>query len=86
MPNDSPIKTIQDLKGIRMPSQFTAQSTIRAVQDAVLATGGISTADMKPFPVADYVKGMMTLGDGKVDAALFGLGTAASVHFSRWGK
>ena len=78
VPNDSPIKTIQDLKGIRMPSQFTAQSTIRAVQDAVLATGGLSTADMKPFPVADYVKGMMALGDGKVDAALFGLGTAAS--------
>ena len=78
VPNDSPIKTIQDLKGIRMPSQFTAQSTIRAVQDAVLATGGLSTADMKPFPVADYVKGMMALGDGKVDAALFGLGTASS--------
>jgi len=78
VPNDSPIKTIQDLKGIRMPSQFTAQSTIRAVQDAVLATGGLSTADMKPFPVADCVKGMMALGDGKVDAALFGLGTAAS--------
>jgi TRAP transporter TAXI family solute receptor len=78
VPNDSPIKTIQELKGIRMPSQFTAQSTIRAVQDAVLATGGVSTADMKPFPVANYVKGMMALGDGKVDAALFGLGTAAS--------
>ncbi len=78
VPNDSPIKTIQDLKGIRMPSQFTAQNTIRAVQDAVLATGGLSTADMKPFPVADYVKGMMALGEGKVDAALFGLGTAAS--------
>jgi uncharacterized protein len=78
VPNNSPIKTIQQLKGIRMPSQFTAQSTIRAVQDAVLATGGLSTADMKPFPVANYVKGMMALGDGKVDAALFGLGTAAS--------
>ncbi len=78
VPKDSPIKTIQDLKGVRMPSQFTAQSTIRAVQDAVLATGGLSTADMKPFPVANYVKGMMALGDGKVDAALFGLGTAAS--------
>jgi TRAP transporter TAXI family solute receptor len=78
VPNDSPVKSIKDLKGLRMPSQFTAQSTIVFVQDAVLATGGLSIADMKPFPVADYVKGMMALGDGKVDAALFGLGTGAS--------
>lgn len=78
VPNDSPVKSIKDLKGLRMPSQFTAQSTIQFVQDAVLATGGVSTADMKPFPVANYVKGMMALGEGKVDAALFGLGTGAS--------
>jgi TRAP transporter TAXI family solute receptor len=71
VPNDSPIKTIADLKGVRMPSTFTAQSTIRAVQDAVLATGGVSTADMKGFPVSDYTKGMEALGEGKVDAALF---------------
>lgn len=78
VPNDSPAKSIKDLKGLRVPAQFTAQSTIRAVQDAVLATGGISTADMKPFPVPDYVKGMIALGEGKVDTALFGPGTAAS--------
>ena len=78
VPNDSPVKSIKDLKGLRMPSQFTAQSTIVAVQDAVLATGGLSIADMKPFPVANYVKGMQSLGEGKVDAALFGLGTGAS--------
>lgn len=78
VPKDSPAKAIKDLRGYRMPSQFTAQSTIRAVQNAVLATGGLSTADMKQFPVANYVKGMMALGEGKVDAALFGPGTAAS--------
>ena len=78
VPNDSPAKTIKDLKGLRVPSQFTAQSTIRSVQDAVLATGGLSTADLPQFPVPEYVKGMMALGDGKVDAALFGLGTGAA--------
>ena len=78
VPKDSPAKKIQDLKGYRVPSQFTAQSTIRAVQDAVLATGGLSTAQMKGFPVPDYVKGMMALGEGKVDTALFGPGTGAS--------
>ncbi len=78
VPNDSPVKAIKDLKGLRVPSQFTAQSTIRSVQDACLATGGLSTAELQQFPVPDYVKGMMALGDGKVDAALFGLGTGAA--------
>jgi TRAP transporter TAXI family solute receptor len=77
--NDSPAKKIEDLKGLRVPSQFTAQSTIIAVQNAVLATGGLVTKrDMKQFPVPDYVKGMMALGEGKVDTALFGPGTGAS--------
>lgn len=78
VPNDSPVKSMKDLKGLRVPSQFTAQSTIVFVQDALLATGGLSIADMKPFPVPDYSKGMLALGDGKVDAAMFGLGTGAS--------
>ena len=78
VPNDSPAKSIKDLKGLRMPTQFTSQSTIRAVQDAVLATGGVSTAEMKPFPVANYVKGMTALGEGKVDAALMCVGCAAA--------
>jgi TRAP transporter TAXI family solute receptor len=78
VPNDSSAKTIKDLKGLKVPSQFTAQSTIRSVQDAVLATGGLSTAEMPQFPVPEYVKGMMALGEGKVETALFGLGTAAA--------
>ncbi len=82
VPNNSPAKTMKDLKGMRVPSQFTAQSTIVTVQDAVLATGGLSHADMKPFPVANYVRGMQALGEGKVDAALMGPGsaTAQEVH------
>jgi len=78
VPNNSPAKSIKDLKGLRVPSQFTAQSTIRSVQDACLATGGISTTDLQGFPVPDYVKGMQALGEGKVDTALFGLGTGAA--------
>lgn len=80
--NDSPAKTVKDLKGMRMPSQFTSQNTIAIIQDAMLATGGLSIADMKQFPVADYTKGMQALGEDKVDAAQFCLGcaTAQEVH------
>ncbi len=78
VPNDSPAKSIKDLKGMRAPSKFTSQSTIQFVQDAALATGGLSIADMKQFPVSDYVKGMEALGDGKVDTAMFCVGCATA--------
>ena len=80
--NDSPYKTIKDLKGARMASKYTSQSVIAITQDAMLATGGLSIADMKQFPVADYTKGMEALGDGKVDAAqfCFGCATQQEVH------
>jgi hypothetical protein len=75
---NSPYKSLKDIKGVRMPAEFTAQSTIRFVQDAVLASAGLSTADMKKVPVRDYVQGMRLLGEKRVDAALFGPGTGAS--------
>jgi len=80
--NDSPAKSVADLKGMRMPSQFTSQNTIAMTQDAMLATGGLSIADMKQFPVANYVKGMQALGEDKVDAAQFclGCGTAQEAN------
>ncbi|MBI2961372.1 MAG: TAXI family TRAP transporter solute-binding subunit [Betaproteobacteria bacterium] len=81
---DSPAKSLADLKGLRIPSRFTAQSTMQFVQDAILASGGLSTADMKGFPVADQFKGMQALGEGKVDAALscFTCATAKEVDIA----
>lgn len=78
VPNDSPARSIRDLKGMRLPSHYTAQRNSIFGQDALLATGGLSTADMKPYPVPDYVKGMRAVGEGKVEAAPFGLGSAAA--------
>lgn len=78
VPNDSPVKSMKDLKGLRMPSQYTSQVTLLHAQDAALATGGVSTADMKPFPISDFTRGLAALGDGKVDAALSCLGCAAA--------
>ncbi len=74
--NDSPAKAIKDLKGVRMPTQFTAQASMRSNQNAMLAMGNISTADMKPYPVANYLKGIEALGENKVDAAMVCVGCA----------
>ena len=72
--NDSPYKSIKDLKGVRMPSQFPAQAVVALIQNAMLSVGGLSTADMKQYPVANYLKGMEALGQTKVDAATFCVG------------
>jgi TRAP transporter TAXI family solute receptor len=69
VPNDSPVKELKDIKGLRMPTEYTAQSAIVPNIQAMLATAGLSLADMKPFPVPNYVMGIRALGEGKVDVS-----------------
>jgi TRAP transporter TAXI family solute receptor len=76
VPADSPAKTIRDLKGVKMPSQFVGMSTARKLQDAVLATADLSTADMQGVPVANLFHGIDAMAAGRVDAAAIGPGTA----------
>jgi len=73
---DSPIKTMHDLKGVRMPGQYVGMSTGRRLQDAVLASVGLSSADMRIVPVANLFQGVDALAQGRVDAASIGPGTA----------
>lgn len=75
--NDSPAKSTADLKGMRMATQFAAQATYLILQDAVLATGGLSHNDMKSVPVSDSTQGAEALGSGKVDTVMVGLGQVA---------
>lgn len=72
VPADSDIRSIEDLAGKRMPTGYASHRTIRHIQDAILATGGLSMADVEELPVANYVQGMQALGDGRVDAAVVG--------------
>jgi TRAP transporter TAXI family solute receptor len=76
--NDNPAKSIKDLKGMRIASQFTAQKGNKINTDALLATAGLTITDMKEFPVSDYGKGMAAVGEGKADASLFCVGCAAA--------
>ena len=82
VPANSPIKSIADLKGQRLPTQFTAQNTFAFVQNAMLANGGVVIGDARPFPVSEYTKGVSALGDGKVDSAPVNpqTGIAQEVH------
>ena len=78
VPGDSPVKELKDIKGLRMPTEYTAQSAVLPNVQAVLATAGLSLADMKPYPVPNYVQGIRALGEGKVDVTAVTPGIAAS--------
>ena len=75
VPNDSPIKTIADLKGHILPWGYNAQTTGRVLQEAVLATAGLTMKDVKTVPTQSLFSGVDLLGDGKVEAAVISVGT-----------
>jgi TRAP transporter TAXI family solute receptor len=79
VPFNSPAKSLKDLKGKRLPTQYVAQSIFRSLSDAALAAEGLTNADFQPVPVNNYITAVKDLGEGKVDLALAGV-TPAVVH------
>ena len=87
---DSPIKTIADLKGKKIAYGFTSQEIIKTTIDAMLATGGLTIADLQPVLVPNLIRGVEEFMAGRVDVTTFALGGAktqeadAAVGGIRW--
>ncbi len=87
---DSPIKTLADLKGKKIAYGFTSQEIIKTTVDAMLATAGLTIADMQPVLVPNLIRGVEEFMAGRVDVTTFALGGAktqeadASVGGIRW--
>lgn len=77
VPADSKAKTLADIKGLRMPSNFIAMKNYPRVVNAILASVGLSDKDMKSYPVANAFQGFDALGTGKVEVACIGIGLPA---------
>lgn len=75
--NDSPIKSIADLKGKRVSSDFNAQKTIGRIIAAHLANAGLSYKDVVSVPAPNVVRQAEDFMSGKVDVMFFALGSAA---------
>jgi TRAP transporter TAXI family solute receptor len=73
---DSPVKRLEDLKGLRIGGGFNAQKTIRRTILAHLAIVGLTYADVREVPAANVVNGADDFGQGKTDAFSFALGSA----------
>ena len=71
---NSDYKTIADLKGKRVPIGYSAMRTIDVMTSAVLATGGLTPADVKAVPVPNVVRGADDFEANNADVFFFAFG------------
>lgn len=74
---DSPVRSIADLKGKRVSSEFNAQKTIARIIEAHLANAGLGYKDVTGVPAPNVVRQAEDFMSGKVDVMFFALGSAA---------
>lgn len=78
VPNDSPIKTLKGIKGLKMGYKFSNNAIIQFVQSAILANAGVKQSDMQNRPYPNYIPAGNDMARGRLDVALVTPGTGAS--------
>jgi len=72
--DESDIKTVADLKGRRVTSDFGGHAAINPIVTATLAVGGLTWKDVRPVPVTGALDSPRALGADRVEAAWASLG------------
>jgi len=70
---DSKIKTLADLKGTRVSSDFAKQRIQHIFWSAILAMPGLSYKDVQKVPVPNGVRAVDDFTAGKVDSTMFSI-------------
>ena len=73
---NSPIKSLAELRGKRLPYGFSAQVTLERIVDSIIATGGLARKDVVPVLVPNVVRGADDFIEGKLDGGFFAIGAA----------
>jgi len=71
---DSDMKTIADLKGRRVNVGYSAMRTIDTIVQSMLASAGLTQADVKPVPVPNVIRGADDFLGGSADTFMFAFG------------
>jgi TRAP transporter TAXI family solute receptor len=74
---NSPIRTIADLKGRKVPVGYVSGRIFHYLAGAILATAGLTDRDLDGMPVPGFVDGINAFAAGRVDAAYITLNAAA---------
>ena len=72
--NDSPIKTMEDLRGKRFASGFKGAPLFQTYFSAFLQNGGMTWNDVKKIPAVGLRQHWNLFKQGKVDVAMAGVG------------
>jgi TRAP transporter TAXI family solute receptor len=82
--NDSPIKTVADLKGKRIGTEWTGFRQGIALWNGLLANAGLSLNDVSPVPTTDLLRAADDFKAGRSDAFMFAVGgpKVAEAHAS----
>lgn len=71
---DDNLKTIADLKGKNVVNRFRAIQGFDKVMDVILATAGMSEADINAITVGGVVDGIRSVSESRTDASVSALG------------
>ena len=71
---DSPINTIADLKGKRVPSDWVQQTSVIIHMGALLDAGGLTGNDVQRVPEVNVVRAADDFKSGKLDLLFFAVG------------
>ena len=72
---DSGINSIADLKGKRVVAEYGAFASSSITAAALLASAGLTTADVTVVTVGSYPQGVKAVQEGRADAAVASLGS-----------
>jgi TRAP transporter TAXI family solute receptor len=71
---NSPMKTIADLKGRRVPMGYAAMRALEGMSRAILATGGLTEKDIQGVLAPNVIRAADDFAAGNADAFLFAFG------------
>jgi TRAP transporter TAXI family solute receptor len=77
VPTNSDVKSIEDLKGKRVPSGYNSGRTFHFYSNAALASGFLNIDDTKKVPTPNFVTALTALEENRVDAALVPMNVGA---------